>query len=166
MTIPKPTPPAAALEFIAPPTTDPDAESVPPEGLDGATAWAEISDLRAEVRDLKARIADARRQTAEAAAALDELKVRASAADADLAANAEERATSLAAVTRELATLRALRRYPALEAIADGLDEFLTGNDEPTILASAERLASALARSTTTPSATPTLPAPAISRAS
>lgn len=164
MTTPKPTPPAAALEFIAPPTTDPDAESVPPEGLDAAAAWAEISALRADVRDLKARIADARRQTTDAAAERDEFEARASVADTDIA-TAEERAASLAEVTRELATLRALRRYPALEAIADGLDEFLPGDDEPAVLASAERLATALARSTSAPSATPTLPAPAISRA-
>jgi len=59
---------------------------------------------------------------------------------------AEQRAEALdaelAATRLELWRSRAIRRHPQL----DGLDDFLTGDDEAAILANADRLAAKLVR--------------------
>ncbi|MEF3404030.1 hypothetical protein [Agromyces sp. CCNWLW203] len=163
MTIPKPTPPAAPLEFIAPPTSDADDATPLPEDLDGAAAWAEITALRGESRELKARIVALRAETADAESSIEAAKASiAELQEARVKAEAEH-AEALIPYLRRAAFHRAARRFPVLVPLFDDLDDLLVGDDEATVLASAERLAGALTR-TSTPSASPTIPAPSVVR--
>lgn len=139
-TTPKPNPPVPPLEFVAPPTTDADETSTPPEGLDAATAWAEISALRGEVRDLKTRATAARSARDKAIEEGDEAATRSSASALEDLLSAQR--AELAAAHRELYVARALRK----SNLEDDVVEFLTGDDEEAILASAKRLSSLLAR--------------------
>lgn len=105
--------------------------------FDAAKAWALIQGLREDKTSLSDKLAAATTARDALQSQVDEA-ANAGKSDADKAkADADKVAADLAAARRELYIERALRKHEVPEELA----EFLTGDDEESILAKAAKLA-------------------------
>lgn len=115
-----------------------DAASTPPWGdeFDAQRAWDTITALRGEVKTLKGAVANAEEERDSAFSERDAAKAIADEAEAKITAATEEHGKALTAAQRDLYIERAVRKFGLDEDLVD----FITGDDEESILAKAERL--------------------------
>lgn len=116
------------------------ASTTPPWGddFDAQTAWDALQAARAVEKKLKAEKAALSTELTTAQAKVTEFENAGKTADELKAASDKKAADDLAAARRELWIERALRKH----AVDDEFVDFLTGDDEESILAKAEKLAS------------------------